>query len=270
LICRADYHLGSLPYFERLRALSTERQTLLCVGLDPDPERIEGGAAGALRHCREVVRQTEEHACCFKPNSAFWEQYGPDGWSALMELRDAAPDTPFLFDAKRGDMGNTMRAYALTVFKTLAMDAATVNPYLGADSLEEFTRYEDRGVYVVCRTSNPGATDLQHLDAGGKPLFLKVAELAQRLNVHRNVGLVVGATAPAEVTEVRAASDLPFLLPGVGAQGGDVEAAVRGAWNGDRASCLVSSSRGLMYASSPAREAAALKAQINNAAGVRA
>jgi orotidine-5'-phosphate decarboxylase len=259
-----------LSYFDRLRALSADRNTLLCVGLDPDPERIEGDAAGALRHCREVVRQTEEHACCFKPNSAFWEQYGPDGWAALMELRDEAPDTPFLFDAKRGDMGNTMRAYARAVFMTLGMDAATINPYLGADSIEEFSRYTDRGVYVVCRTSNPGATDLQHLEAAGKPLYLHVAELAERLNTSGNVGLVVGATAPAEIVEVRRATQLPFLIPGVGAQGGDVEGSVRGAWNGDRASCLLSSSRSVMYAKSPAREAEALKMQINAAAGVTA
>jgi orotidine-5'-phosphate decarboxylase len=259
-----------LSYFDRLRALSANRNTLLCVGLDPDPERIEGDAAGALRHCREVVRQTEEHACCFKPNSAFWEQYGPDGWAALMELRDEAPDTPFLFDAKRGDMGNTMRAYARAVFVTLGMDAATINPYLGTDSIEEFSRYTDRGVYVVCRTSNPGATDLQHLEAAGRPLYLHVAELAERLNTSGNVGLVVGATAPAEIVEVRRATQLPFLIPGVGAQGGDVEGSVRGAWNGDRASCLLSSSRSVMYAKSPAREAEALKMQINAAAGVTA
>ena len=258
-----------MGYFERLRALSRERQTLLCVGLDPDPERIEGGAAGALRHCREVVRQTEEHVCCFKPNSAFWEQYGPDGWAALMELRDEAPNTPFLFDAKRGDMDNTMRAYAKAVFGTLAMDAATVNPYLGSDSLREFTRYEDRGVYVLCRTSNPGAKDLQHLEAGGEPVYQHVAALAERLNASGNVGLVVGATAPTEVADVRRVSQLPFLLPGVGAQGGDVEAAVRAAWNGDPASCLVSASRSVIYATSPARETAAVKAQINAVIGVR-
>ncbi len=146
---------------------------MLCVGLDPDPERIDGAAAGALRHCREVARQTEEHACCFKPNSAFWEQYGPDGWKALIELHEEFADTPFLLDAKRGDMGNTMKAYAHAVFTTLAMDAATVSPYFGKDSLEEFTRYEDRGVYVVCRSSNPGAEDLQHLEADGAPLFLR-------------------------------------------------------------------------------------------------
>jgi orotidine 5'-phosphate decarboxylase subfamily 2 len=258
-----------LIYFERLRALSAERNTLLCVGLDPDPERIEGGAAGALRHCREVVRQTAEHACCFKPNSAFWEQYGPDGWAALLELRDEVGGTPFLFDAKRGDMDNTMRAYARTVFETLAMDAATVTPYMGSDSIAEFTRYTERGVYVVCRSSNPGAADLQHLEAGGKKVYLHVAELAERLNKAGNVGLVVGATAPAEIAELRRVTQLPFLIPGVGAQGGDMEGAVRGAWNGDPASCLISSSRSVLYAESPGRAAAALKDQINAVIGAR-
>ena len=239
------------------------------MGLDPDPDRIAGGAAGALRHCLEVVRQTEEHVCCFKPNSAFWEQYGPDGWKALMELRGEVAATPLLFDAKRGDMDNTMRAYAMAAFRTLGMDAATVNPYLGADSLREFTKYGDRGVYVLCRTSNPGAQDLQHLESRGDPLYLRVAELADRVNEHGNVGLVVGATAPDEVAEIRQASALPFLLPGVGAQGGDVQAAVRAAWNGDPASCLVAVSRTVLFAASPAREAAALRSQINAAVGVR-
>jgi orotidine-5'-phosphate decarboxylase len=256
-----------MSYFERLRALSKERHTLLCVGLDPDPERIAGGAAGALRHCREVVRQTEEHVCCFKPNSAFWEQYGPDGWQALLELRDEAPKTPFLFDGKRGDTGNTMRAYAVTAFTTMAMDAATVNPYLGADSIEEFTRYADRGVYVLCRSSNPGAADLQHLDADGRPLYKRVAELAERLNAKGNVGLVIGATAPAEIADVRRSSQLPFLIPGVGAQGGDLEGSVRAAWNGDPASCLVSASRSVLYAEKPSQEAAKAKDAINAVVG---
>ena len=254
-------------YFERLRALSKDRHTLLCVGLDPDPERIDGGAGAALRHCVEVVHQTEEHACCFKPNSAFWEQYGPDGWKALLELRAEVPDTPFLFDAKRGDMGNTMRAYALTVYGTLLMDAATVNPYLGTDSIEEFTRYSDRGVYVVCRSSNPGAMDLQHLEASGKPLYMHVAALAESLNEHGNVGLVVGATAPSEIAEVRAGSSLPFLIPGVGAQGGDLVGSVKAAWTGDRASCLVSSSRSILFADKPWRESVKLKDEINAVVG---
>src|SRR5207302_8442017 len=117
-----------------------------------------------------------------KPNSAFWEQYGPDGWSALMELRDQAPATPFLLDAKRGDMDNTMRAYAIAVFGTLGMDAATVNPYLGSASLREFTKYEDRGVYVLCRTSNPGAKDLQHPDSAAGPANQHAPALPDGLN----------------------------------------------------------------------------------------
>ena len=243
---------------------------MLCVGLDPDPDRIEGGATGALRHCRGVVRETEEHVCCFKPNSAFWEQYGPDGWQALAELRAEVTDTPFLLDAKRGDMDNTMRAYARAVFETMAMDASTISPYLGSDSIREFTRYKDRGVYVLCRTSNPGARDLQHLESGGKPLYAHVVALAEGLNAEGNVALVVGATAPEQVAEVRRLSALPFLLPGVGAQGADVEAAVRAAFNGDPASCLVAASRSVLYAEDPARAASSLKAQINAAAGVRA
>jgi orotidine-5'-phosphate decarboxylase len=262
--------LRRLNYFERLRALSAERHSFVCIGLDPDPERIEGGAAGALRHCREVVRQTEEHACCFKPNSAFWEQYGPAGWEALLELKRETPRTPFLLDAKRGDMDNTMRAYARAVFETLGMDAATVQPYMGADSIEEFTRYPDRGVYVVCRSSNPGAADLQHLESGGKPLYRHVAALAERVNVSANVGLVVGATAPAQIAELRDFTKLPFLIPGVGAQGGDLEGSVRAAWNGDPASCLVSSSRSVLYAESPAKAAAALQANINAVVGAHA
>ena len=262
--------MGRLNYFERLRALSAERHSLLCVGLDPDPERIEGGADGAFHHCREVIRQTEEHACCFKPNSAFWEQYGPAGWEALLKLRGEAPQTPFLLDAKRGDMDNTMRAYARAVFDTLGMDAATVHPYMGADSIDEFARYSDRGVYVVCRSSNPGAADLQHLEAGGKPLYAHVAALAERVNANGNVGLVVGATAPAQIAELRRITKLPFLIPGVGAQGGDLEGSVRAAWIGDAASCLISSSRSVLYAESPAKAAAVLKAEINAVVGAHA
>jgi orotidine-5'-phosphate decarboxylase len=237
----------------------------LCVGLDPDPARIEGGAAGALKHCRRVVKETEEHACCYKPNSAFWEQYGPDGWKALMELRKETAATPFLLDAKRADIGSTMQAYARAVFETLGMDAVTAHAYHGADSLEEFAKYRDRGVYVVCRTSNPGAADLQHLVADGRPFYLHVADLAARVDTWGNMGLVVGATAPAEIAEVRAVSSLPFLIPGIGSQGGDLENSVRAAWTGDPASCLISSSRSIMFAESPALAAATLKDQINSA-----
>ena len=256
-----------MAYFERLRALAKERHSQVCIGLDPDPERIEGLAAGALRHCREVARQTEEYAICFKPNSAFWEQYGPDGWKALLELHEEFSETPFLLDAKRADMGNTMKAYANAIFNTLAMDAVTIHGYMGSDSIQEFTKYEDRGVYVVCRSSNPGAEDLQHLDSHGRPIFLHVAALAEGMNEHGNVGLVVGATAPDAIADVRKHSKLPFLIPGVGAQGGDVAGSVKAAWNGDPASCLIASSRSVMFDPNPYRAAQALQSQINKVIG---
>ncbi len=249
-----------MTFFDRLRAAAVSRETLLCVGLDPDPDRIEGGAAGAARFCIDVVGRTSDLACCYKPNAAFWEQYGPDGWQALAELRAAIPvEIPVIFDAKRADVTNTMAAYARAAFEALRMDALTVHAYHGADSLAEVTRYVENGVYVVCRTSNPGASDLQHLDAGGEPFYLRVAELARRVNAAGNVGLVVGATAPDQVAELRAHSSLPFLLPGVGAQGGDLEASVRAAWNGDPAGCLVNASRSVLYADDPAAAAGELR-----------
>jgi orotidine-5'-phosphate decarboxylase len=142
------------------------------------------------------------------------------------------------------------------------MDAMTVHAYHGADSLAEFTAHVDRGVYVVCRTSNPGAADLQELDAAGRPLYLWVAALAERVNAAGNVGLVAGTTAPEQVGELRAASRLPFLLPGSGAQGGDLEASLRAAWNGDPAACLVNASRSILYAADPAAEARSLAQRL--------
>jgi orotidine-5'-phosphate decarboxylase len=253
-----------LTFFDRLRESARRRQSQLCVGLDPDPDHIPGGAEGALRHCRDVVLRTSDHACCYKPNAAFWEQYGADGMRAVAELRQAIPgDIPVLYDAKRADIGSTMRAYAHAVFDTLEMDAVTLHAYHGLDSLEEFTSRPDRGVYVVCRTSNPGARDLQDRDVEGRPLFLRVAELAERANARGNVGLVVGATYPAEIAEVRARSSLPFLVPGVGAQGGDLEGSLRAAWNGDPASCLITTSRAVLYAPDPEAAARDLRLAIN-------
>lgn len=251
-------------FFERLRAASRKRSSQLCVGLDPDPDRIPDGAQGALKHCLAVVEATADSAACYKPNAAYWAQYGIDGWRALVDLRLAIPtDIPVILDAKLADIGTTMAAYARAVFDALDMDAVTAHAYHGQDSLREFTSYADRGVYVVCRTSNPGAADLQHLDAGGEPLYQRVAELAARVNENKNVALVVGATAPAEVADVRRHSELPFLLPGIGAQGGDLEASVKAAWNGDPASCLVSASRSVLYADDPGAEARRLCEAIN-------
>jgi orotidine 5'-phosphate decarboxylase subfamily 2 len=260
-------------FFDRLRAVSEARSSQLCVGLDPDPQKIPDGAAGAIRHCLKVIEQTQEYAACYKPNAAFWAQYGIEGWSGLTEMRlSVPPDTPFLIDLKVADIGSTMAAYARTAFEALDADAATVHAYHGAESLEEYTRFSDGGVYIVCRTSNPGAADLQDLMVDGRPLYLHVVDLARRVNTNGNVGLVVGATAPEQVTEVRAAApELPFLLPGIGVQGGDLEGSVKAAWNGDRASVLVSASRSILYASDPRVAARDLRDAINSVlAGVGA
>lgn len=255
-----------MTYFERLRAGIERTGSHLCVGLDPDRERIPGGAEGAYRHCRRVIRETVHHACCYKPNAAFWEQYGPDGVTALRRLRqESPPEVPFLYDAKRSDVPNTMARYAQAAFEVLGMDAITCQAYHGADSLRELTRYADRAVYVVCRSSNPGASDLQHLDVGGASLYQRVSELAGSVNESGNVGLVMGATAPQEIAEVRRATDLPFLIPGVGAQGGDLEASARAALTGDPASCLISASRSILYAESPGPAAAELATAIRAA-----
>ncbi len=250
-------------YFHNLRASARNRDSLLCIGLDPEPDRIGEGAARAAEFCIDVIRRTADFAAAYKPNSAFWEQYGPAGWQALLEVKQSAPaDIPFLFDAKRADVGHSSAAYARAAFQVLGMDAITVHAYHGADSLAEFTNHPDRGVYVVCRTSNPGAADLQHLVAAGRPLYLHVAALAERMNGAGNVGLVAGTTAPAALAELRAASALPFLLPGIGAQGGDLEASVRAAWNGDPAACLVTASRSVLYATDPGGEARALRDRL--------
>jgi orotidine-5'-phosphate decarboxylase len=253
-----------VTFFDRLRESARRRQSQLCVGLDPDPERIPGGAAGALRHCRLVVQRTSDEACCYKPNAAFWEQYGADGLRAVAELRQLIPsDVPVIYDAKRADIGSTMRAYANAVFDVLGMDAVTLHAYHGLDSLEEFTSRSEKAAYVVCRTSNPGARDLQDRVVEGQPLFLRVAELAERAALHDNVGLVVGATYPAEIAEVRSRSALPFLIPGIGFQGGDLEGSLRAAWSGDPASCLISSSRSVLYADDPGAAARELRLAIN-------
>lgn len=248
-------------YFDKLRAASTTRDSLLCIGLDPDPRFIEGGLEGAVEFCLTLIETTSDLACCYKPNAAFWEQYGPRGWEGLATVRQAVPsDIPVLLDCKRADVPHTMAAYASAVFETMNFDAATIHAYHGIDSIAAFTEYADRGVYVVCHTSNHGRTDLQHLCCDDQPLYMAVAELTIRAGKNGNVGVVVGATAPTEAAAVRAAHpNLPFLLPGIGRQGGDIESAVRAAFVGDPASCLVAVAGAIMYADDPRGAAVTLR-----------
>jgi len=237
--------LGNSPFLERLHAAARTNRSWLCVGLDPEPaDDIETFLKGIVDATRDLV-------CCYKPNLAFYEALGLAGQRALRALLAAIPDDiPVLVDAKRGDTPNTMRAYARAIFDELDADAVTVNPYLGGDALEPFFDYPDRGVFVLCKTSNPGAGEIQDLRVDGEPLFLSVARRAQRWDRHGTLGLVVGATYPADVAVVRAAvPSAPILLPGVGAQAGDLQASVRAGVdaNGERA--IVNASRTILYAS---------------------
>lgn len=250
-------------YFEKLRAASAARQSLLCIGLDPEPKNVPGGLGGAIDLCRRIIDATSSVACCYKPNAAFWEQYGPRGWEALATIRAAVPaDIPVMLDCKRADVPNTMAAYASAIFDAMGFDAATVHAYHGADSLAVFAGYKSKGTYVVCHTSNPGRADLQHLAAGGEPMYMKVADLASRANL----AVVIGATAPAEAAAVRKRFPaLPFLLPGIGRQGGDVEASVRAAYNGDAASCLIAVAGAIMYTQDHRKEATMWRDRIRKA-----
>ncbi|PSQ29895.1 orotidine-5'-phosphate decarboxylase [Halobacteriales archaeon QS_9_67_15] len=241
-----------MNFFDRLADRIAATDSVVSVGLDPDPKRIPEHLTGhdlpRWAFNRRIIDATHEHAAAFKPNAAFYED--PDGWKALRETVAYArgKDVPVLLDAKRADIGNTARQYAGLLDDEVGVDAITVNPYLGRDSLEPFLSRADKGVFVLCRTSNPGGEDLQDLElASGEPLYERVAALVDLWNGNDNVGLVVGATTPEELQEVRAVvPDIPFLVPGVGAQGGDAEAAVEhGLADGVG---LVNSSRGIIFA----------------------
>ena len=236
-------------FFDRLRHRIDRVDSVVSVGLDPDPARIPDHLRDAdlprWAFNRRIIDATHDHAACYKPNAAFYED--GDGWRALRETIAYAhgKDVPVLLDAKRADIGNTSRQYAQLLDHA---DAITLNPYLGRDSLEPVLAREGKGVFVLCRTSNPGGGDIQSLElASGERVFERVAALADLWNREGNVGLVVGATTPDELATVREqVPDLPFLVPGVGAQGGDAEAAVEyGLADGVG---LINSSRGIIFA----------------------
>jgi orotidine-5'-phosphate decarboxylase len=247
-------------FFDTLRERIEAVDSVVSVGLDPDPDRLPEYVADAdlprWAFNRRIIDATHEHAACYKPNAAFYED--ADGWRALRETIAYAhgKGVPVLLDAKRGDIGNTARQYAriLDDDHGPAVDAITVNPYLGRDALDPFLQQEEKGTIVLCRTSNPGGADIQNLElASGEPIYERVAALADVWNEHGNVGLVVGATAPEELEAVREiVPDIPFLVPGVGAQGGDAEAAVEYGLaardEGGTPVGLVNSSRGIIFA----------------------
>lgn len=254
-----------MGFFATLEARVQQTGSLLCVGLDPHSSELSASTAEAARDfCLRLIEQTAELAAAFKPNAAFFEVFGAAGWAALHEVIAAVPSgVPVILDAKRGDIASTAQAYAEAAFAGLGAHAITLNPYLGRDSLTPFLADPARGAFILCKTSNPGAADLQDLPvrtAGvTRPLWEQVARLAQSWNKNDNLGLVVGATHPDALHHVRAvAPDLWILAPGVGAQGGDLNAALAAGLRRDGLGLLVPVSRTLARADDPRAAARAL------------
>lgn len=267
---------AQMTFLTKLASASRARDSILCIGLDPEPsqipEHLGRGPQAAVRFLRRIVAATSDLACAYKPNLAFFEQYGTAGVDVLGLALQAIPeDIPVILDAKRGDVPSTSAAYAEALFGRWKGDAATVAPYLGMDSIAPFC---ERGyVLVLARTSNPGAGDLQDLDVGGRPLYEHVVSAAAASFPADRCGFVVGSTYPAEAKRIRElAPDRLFLMPGVGAQGGDLAAAIHAAADQRGGGVLPSASRSILYASrgkdfedAAARSAKALRDAANEA-----
>jgi orotidine-5'-phosphate decarboxylase len=238
-----------MNFVDKLLNASRKNNSWLCIGLDPDPELMP--QVDVLQFNEAIIEATCDLVCAYKPNLAFYEALGTEGSTILAKtIRHVPDDIPVIADAKRGDIGNTARAYAKALFSVLGFDAATVNPYLGLDSIEPFITYQDKGVFILCRTSNKGAADFQDLTTDGLPLYEVVARKAGEWNTHGNVGLVVGATYPEQLKTVRSiCPEMPLLIPGVGSQGGDLASAVSYGVDAQGEKAVINVSRQILYAS---------------------
>jgi orotidine-5'-phosphate decarboxylase len=248
-----------VSFIDKLNAAWRGSDSLLCVGLDPDlsrlPLALQARPDGILAFCRAIVDATADLVCAFKPQIAYFAAHqAEDQLQALItHIHSRHPGIPVVLDAKRGDIGSTAERYAREAFERYRADAVTLSPYMGTDSIEPWLQWPDRGVILLCRTSNSGGADLQSLEvAPGERLYERVARLAaQRWNPHGQTGLVVGATAPDELRRVRAlVGDMPLLVPGIGAQGGDIDATVMAGCRADGLGMMVNSSRAILYAGS--------------------
>ena len=245
-----------MKFIEKLKNVSHKNNSLLCVGLDTELEKIPKFLLGEkdpiFAFNQAIIDSTSDLVCAYKPNLAFYEAYGIKGLEALKKTCEYIPeDIPIILDAKRGDIGNTSKMYAKAIFDEFKADGVTLNPYLGEDSLSPFLEYEDKCSFILCLTSNAGAKDFQLQNIEGKPLYKIVAEKVKSWNKKMNCGLVVGATYPTQLKEIRElAEDLPILIPGVGAQKGDAEQTVKYGTDKNGELAIINSSRGVIYASS--------------------
>ena len=246
-----------MSFITKLRDRWADANSLLCVGLDPDPAkfpaRFNNQDNAIFAFNKAIIDATHDLVCAYKPQIAYFAaQQAEDQLLQTMQyLREHYPSIPVILDSKRGDIGSTADQYALEAFTRYQADAVTINPYMGHDAITPFTRYADKGVVILCRTSNPGAQDLQDLMVDGEPLYARVAhKVATEWNAHHNCMLVVGATWPEQMQKIRSITgDMPFLVPGVGAQGGDVKALVSAGKTQDGAGLVINSSRAVLYAS---------------------
>ena len=252
----------SNTFNQQLQSAWASQGSMLCVGFDPDPKRLppslQGKPEGIYEFCREIADATADLVCAFKPQFAYFASQRAEAQleKLIQHLKDKYPHIPVILDSKRGDIGSTADHYALEAFDRYDADAVTVNPYMGFDTIEPYLKHAGKGVIVLCRTSNPGGSDLQFLNVApnGEPLYLHVAKLAaQQWNQSGQISLVVGATFPEEIAKVRAiVGEMPLLIPGIGAQGGDIDATVRaGKISGKPGTgMIINSSRAILYASS--------------------
>lgn len=254
----------SNTFNQQLQSAWASQGSMLCVGFDPDPKRLpsslQGKPEGIYEFCREIADATADLVCAFKPQFAYFASQRAEAQleKLIKHLKDKYPHIPVILDSKRGDIGSTADHYALEAFDRYGADAVTVNPYMGFDTIEPYLKHAGKGVIVLCRTSNPGGSDLQFLNVApnGEPLYLHVAKLAaQKWNASGQISLVVGATFPEEIAKVRAiVGDMPLLIPGIGAQGGDIDATVSAGKiaNKPGTGMIINSSRAILYASSGA------------------
>jgi orotidine-5'-phosphate decarboxylase len=244
-----------MSFYERLRAVQEEKDSLLCVGIDPDGAKIPGHLRGngdpVGDFCLRIIEATSDLVCAFKLNLAFFEALGEPGWATIHRVLDAIPDDVLTIgDAKRGDIGNSAGMYARSLLHDFKFSATTVSAYMGEDSVKPFLDDPERGAFLLALTSNPGARDFQTLKARGKPLFEHIIAKGRKWNSHHNVGFVVGATKPAQLKRVRQlAPEMPLLIPGIGAQGGDIRSAVRYGCDAHGMMAIINASRSILYAS---------------------
>ena len=267
-----------MKFIEQLQNIWSKHNSLVCVGLDPIlsriPPHLGGDHAAIYEFNRAIIDATHDLVCAYKPQIAYFTAISAELQleRTIKYIKTTYPHIPVILDAKRGDIGSTAEMYAVEAFERYQADAVTINPYLGFDSVEPFLNYSDKGIILLCRTSNSGAGDLQDLKVDGVPLYEQVAHMvAEKWNFNNNCLLVVGATWPQQMTRIREiVGELPFLVPGVGAQGGDVEQMVKAGQSADGTGLIISSSRGILYAGNDAayteaarREAMSLRDTIN-------